>query len=181
MPDSPKQRPRPVARHKWLELHADAAGEPYLVAPPRVLVVPLNYAGEVLCVQERPQDGARLALPGSMVDQGDHPLRAAKRALQAETGFKAEAWFPLGMLALFESHAQWDVHLFLARNLEPARSMAAAIYQGATARVPLDSVEAAIASGRLRDATTIAALFMARQAINGALRIDPGETGNDDG
>ena len=150
--------------------------QPATAVPPSVLVVPLNYAGEVLFTHAPAIDGGpagrELALPFAWLADGDDPAQAAMRALQSATGFRAEAVFPLGALAPFGRWATGDVHLFLARNLEPAGGIGAAAFGAQTERVPFGDLETLIAAGRLRDATLIAALFIARQAIAGHIRFD---------
>lgn len=129
-----------------------------------VLVVPMNYAGEIV-FSGAAESG--LTLPGGPLD-GDETPAAAARSLQAQTGFRAEVTFPLGTLTL----AERPVHLYLARNLVPVRPMSDPIFNAATHRVPLDDIEAVIAAGHLQDAVTIAALFLARSFITGKYHPD---------
>ncbi len=181
MPDSPPQETRPVARQKWMQLRAGFNDEPYIVVNPGVMIVPMNYAGEVLFTFEPTIPGglaARvLTLPGGVIDPGETPAQAANRELQEEIGFRAEVLFPLGVITPLVRHSQWDVSLFLARNLVPARKIGDEVYQVETQRAPFEDLETLIAAGRLRDATVIAALFLARQFIAG--KFSPGSEDTD--
>ncbi len=160
-----------IARHKWMELWTGYNDQPYLQIPPGVFVVPMNYAGEVMMIREPaiPSGERVLELPGGKIDEGESPSQAANRELQEEIGYKAEVLFPLGVLNPLTRHARWDLHLFLGRNLMPSRMMGDEIYQIEIERVPLDTFELLIASGRLHDSSVIAALYMARQFISGKL------------
>lgn len=123
---------------------------------PNITVLPMNYAGDVLMLR----DSAKLMLPVGAPAEHENGEDAARRILQAATGFKAEALFAL------------DDHLFLARNLEPTRPMTDPIYQGATERVSLDDIDALFDAGRLRDSAVHDALIAARAAISGDSHAD---------
>ncbi len=129
---------------------------------PAVLVVPLNYAGDVLMLRAN----TALSLPGGLIAEGESAEDAVQRVLRTVTGFKAEALFKLS------SPAPDDVTLYLARNLEPTRAMTDPIYQGTTERVPLADIDALIDAERLNDMITIMALFVARSAITGDSHAD---------
>ncbi|RPJ01842.1 MAG: NUDIX domain-containing protein [Chloroflexi bacterium] len=164
-----------VARHKWMELWTGYNDQPYLRVPAGVYIVPMNYAGEVMMIREPAIHSGEwvLELPGGKIDEGESPSQAANRELQEEIGYKAEVLFPLAVLNPLTRHARWDLHLFLARNLMPSRMMGDEIYQIEIERVPLETFEPLIASGRLQDSSVIAALYMARQFISGKLVVNP--------
>lgn len=174
MPSDDQHTTRLIARHNGVELRADAHDEPFVLVAPRVLVVPVNYAGEVLFVQY----GATLVLPGGAIAANETPAQAAARVLKAATGFNAEVTFPLGTLASLAQVVQCALHLFLARNLVPARGTGNAIYQGATERAPLDDFAPLIASGRLRDASVITALTLGQRLVAGKLQFDQESSDN---
>ena len=96
------------------------------------------------------------------------PAAAAGRILQTHTGFRAEVTFPLGTLRV----ADRTIHLFVARNLVPARPMGDAIFTTQTHRIALDDIEATVAAGQLHDAVMIAALFLARSFVTGKYQPD---------
>jgi 8-oxo-dGTP pyrophosphatase MutT (NUDIX family) len=170
------QENRIIVGHKWMTLCAGYNDQPYVDVPPGVYIVPMNYAGEVLMIREPaiPSGEMVLELPGGKIDEGESPAEAANRELQEETGYRAEVLFPLGVLKPLSRHARWDLHLFLARNLMPSRLVGDEIYQIEIERVPLDAFESLITSGRMRDSSMIAALYIARQFISGKFLVRPG-------
>lgn len=174
MPTDDQSTTRLIAQHNGIALHADGGGNPLVTLAPRVLVVPVNYAGEVLFVRQE----KTLTLPGGAIATGENPAQAAARVLQAVTGFKAEVTFALGTITPLAQMVQGELHLFLARNLVPARGMGDAIYQDAAERAPLDGITPLIASGRLRDASVIAALAIGVRFVAGKLHGDQASTDN---
>lgn len=175
----PVRPSRLIARHKWLELYAGFNDEPFVVSGPGVVVVPVNYAGEVLLITAPTIPGGPdervLTLPGGAIDAGETPAQAAHRALAAATGFRAEVLFPLGILTPLARHVRWDLHLFLGRNLVPARAIGDAIFQIAVERVPFAQWERLLSGGRLRDSSLIAALVLAGRFVAGQLRVERGQ------
>ncbi len=160
-----------VARHKWLSLWRGYNDEPFVESSPGVAIIPINYAGEVLFIHEPAVHNGQsvLTLPAGAIDNGEDPAEAANRELQEEIGYKADVLFPLGALHPLSRHAVWTVHLFLARNLNPSRKMGDEVYQITIERVPFEDFERVIADGRLRDATWIAGLYLARSFVQGKL------------
>ncbi len=131
-----------------------------------VLVVPMNYAGEIVFTvanDDRAPDITTLVLPSGPIGGDKSPEVAAAHVLQTRNGLRAEVTFPLGTLRLTCS----TVHLYLVRNLVPARHIGDAIYTIETKRVLFDNIEELIAAGQLRDAVVIAALFLARSFVSG--------------
>ena len=165
---------RLIAMHKGIALHANDRDEPYIEAPDHVLILPLNYAGEILFAHDTaaPDDTSILTLPGGAVHEGEAAEEAARRVLEAVTGFRAEVWFALGTTLPLARYALWRVHFFVARDLVPARPMSDAVYQRPTTRAALDAFEALIAAGQVRDSNLIALLYMAQRFITGHLRPD---------
>lgn len=174
MPNGDQPTTRLIAQHNGIALHADTHDNPLVTLAPRVLVVPVNYAGEVLFVRQ----ATTLTLPGGAIATGESPAQAAARVLQAATGFKAEVTFALGTVTPLAQTVQGELHLFLARNLVPTRGMGDAIYQEAAERAPLDDITPLIASGRLRDASAIAALAIGERFVAGKLQVDQASADN---
>lgn len=57
-----------------------------------------------------------LNLPGGVMDQGEPPLKAAKRELLEETGYKADGWKEIGDYVCNSNYGCGRAHLFVARN-----------------------------------------------------------------
>jgi 8-oxo-dGTP pyrophosphatase MutT (NUDIX family) len=145
--------------------------EPFVESSPGAFVIPINYAGDILFIREPIIYSGEytLTLPGGGIKDGENPMAAANRELQEETGYRAEVMFPLGALRPLARHGRWEIHLFLARNLVPSKQIGDEIYQIEVERVPFDEFETLIASGRLRDSTIIAGLYLARRFMAGKL------------
>jgi len=175
MSDEPSPvEPCLIARHKWLSLYAGYYDQPFVTCRQGVVIIPMNYAGEILFIREPANYSGEflLTLPGGAIDDGEAPAEAANRELQEEIGFKAEVLFSLGMLNPVGRFGQWPLYMFFARNLKPSRRVGDEIYQIEIERVPFDEFERLIERGQLDDAVTIAGLYMARRFIEGKLTFE---------
>lgn len=83
------------------------------------VVMPVNDAGEVLLVRQwrAPVEAAVWELPAGRVDEGEQPLKAAKRELREETGLEARQWRRLALLHPSPGYVSECMHLFLATKL----------------------------------------------------------------
>jgi hypothetical protein len=87
--------------------------------------------------------------------------------LQEEIGYKAGQLDYLGTLNPAVRVADWEIQIFLGRDLTPSKLQGDESYEMSLERIPLSQLEALIASKRLTDAMIIAALYMARSFIEG--------------
>ncbi len=172
MSDQPSPiQTRLIARHRWLSLYAGYNDEPFLACKYGVIIIPMNYAGEILFIREPAIYSGEymLTLPGGGIDDGETPAESANRELQEEVGYKADVLFPLGFVEPLARHGDWNIYLFFARNLNPSRRVGDEIYQIEIERVPFDGFERLIENGQLRDPVAIAGLYMARRFMEGKL------------
>jgi len=95
--------------------------------PGAVAVVALDSEGRVLLVRQFRLAAGRtlLEIPAGTLDRGDdgsleNPDLAARRELEEETGFRAGTWEHLGAFWTAPGFATELMHLYLARDLEPA-------------------------------------------------------------
>ena len=138
------------------------SGEPFVRGGSGVLIVPLTIAQEVLFVVEPAVvDGSPvLWLPSGAVDVGEIPAESAARELQEEVGYKPQRLDLLCELHPLARHGEWVVWPFLARDLIPMRLSGDESHEIRVEPIPLSRLEGIIASGRLKDSSCIAALFL---------------------
>ena len=156
-----------VCSHRWMSICAGFEGEPYLLASPGTFIVPINEASEVLFVIEPTRIDARLvlSLPGGAIDEDESWEICANRELQEESGYKAGRLDYLGTLSPAARVADWQVHIYLGRDLTPSKLQGDESYEMPIERIPLSQIETLISSGRLTDSAIIASLYMARSFI----------------
>jgi 8-oxo-dGTP pyrophosphatase MutT (NUDIX family) len=117
--------------------------------------VALTDAGKIVLIRQwRP--GTReisLEMPGGMVDPGESPREAAERELLEETGYRATKWTALGSVDPNPAIQANHCHTFLAEGAvrvgAPEQDSGEDIE---TIELPVEEVERAIASGRIRHA-----------------------------
>lgn len=105
-------------------------------------------------------------LPAGKRDAGEPPLETARRELAEEAGLAASAWAPLGHMLSSPGVFTEAVHLFLARDLTPARPVRDAEEVFEVHWLPLaNAVERALA-GEIADAKTVIGLVRARHHLS---------------
>jgi ADP-ribose pyrophosphatase len=105
-------------------------------------------------------------IPAGTLNSGEEPLACARRELIEETGFSAAQWSLLGAITPVPGYSDERIHLFLARELSPARQHLDSDELLHVHEVPLSRALALIAEGKLQDAKTICALLMAAGRLN---------------
>lgn len=89
-----------------------------LEIPDCVVVAAMTAQGKMLTLQQY-KHGARqqcLTLPGGVVDEGERPIKAAKRELLEETGYLAAHWQHLGTFINNGNLGAGRGHYYLARE-----------------------------------------------------------------
>lgn len=91
-----------------------------LDAPAWINVIALTQAEEVILVEQYRYGTERptLEIPGGMVDDGEQPLKAAKRELLEETGYRSKSWESLGRVSANPAIMTNYTHLYVAKNCE---------------------------------------------------------------
>jgi len=123
----------------------------------------------VLIRQYRHAGGGYLwEIPAGMLSPGEAPEACAQRELAEEVGLRAGRLVALGTMLPTPGYSDECIHLFLARDLEPA-TMAheedEVIEQ--IERVPLDEALAMVRAGAIVDAKTALGLYRAADALGG--------------
>lgn len=113
------------SRAPWLELEDHHVVLPngqeipdwlWVKTPSFVNVVAVTEAGEWLCFRQQKYavPEITLSIVGGYIDEGEEPLRAAKRELQEETGFLSDSWTDLGGYAIDGNRGCGRGYLYVA-------------------------------------------------------------------
>src|SRR6056297_3626906 len=92
----------------------------YVIQSPNwVNVIGLNKRKEVLLIRQF-RFGTKkieLEIPGGIIEDGEKPLKAAKREFEEETGYKSEDWKQIGMVDANPAIMNNKCYTFLAKNI----------------------------------------------------------------
>lgn len=133
--------------------------------PGGAAVVAVDAEGRVCLLRQfRHAAGGWLTeLPAGKLDGGEPPLECARRELAEEAGVSARRWERLGEFFSSPGVLTEVIHLFLARDLEPADASPEDHEVLEVTWVPLrDAVDLA-ASGGIQDAKSLIGLLWASQ------------------
>lgn len=107
-------------------------------------------------------------LPAGCIDSSDaSPAETAARELREEAGLSAASWQELGTLLPSPGFCNERLYLFLARDLAAAGSPQHTDEYIEIRWQPLHRALAMAASGEIKDAKTVAALFRAHHRLTG--------------
>jgi ADP-ribose pyrophosphatase len=131
---------------------------------PSIGVIPLLDAETVVLVRQyrHPTGEALLEIPAGSFDPNESAEECAQRELAEEIGYRAGEIIALGGFYLAPGWATEYMHIFLARSLRPAVAQADEDEVIALEHVSLADLDLRIAAGEIRDAKTLAALYLAR-------------------
>ncbi len=135
--------------------------------PSSVCVVPVLQDRTVMLVRQfrKPAEEFLLEAPAGKMEPGELPETAALRELQEEVGYTAGRLDPLAAFYTEPALCTQRVHVFLARDLTPARLTADEDEFIAVQRVSLGQATALLADGTIRDAKSIASLLLAMRVM----------------
>lgn len=137
----------------------------YIASDHEVLVVALDTNDAVYLTNEPSPafDGQSvLILPGGTWTGRELAEATANRELQEEVGQRGQRFDQVGELLRWAKYLNARTLVYLVRDLSANRLQGDEHYQITTEQVPLAHFEDLIASGRLRDGASIAALYMTR-------------------
>jgi len=132
-----------------------------------VVLIPVDEAGNLLFVRQYRHAAAMamLELPAGTLDEGEQPLACAARELREETGQAARQLEALGGFYLAPGYSTEYMFVFLARGLHPSPLPADADEFLQVESVPLAQALQMADAGKLPDAKSLAALWLARTAL----------------
>lgn len=135
-------------------------------------VVPLHEDGTVTLVGQWrfPFRTYSWELPEGGAPLGEPPEAGARRELKEEAGLLAAEMRLILTMQISNASSDEVAHLYLATGLQPTEMERDATEALAVARVPFQEALAAVASGRIADALTVAALLRVHHmAVTGEL------------
>jgi len=138
-----------------------------LTFPGASAIVPLLDRETVILVRQyRHAIGGDIReIPAGTFDADENPLECAKRELPEETGYSASKWHRLGEIIPIPGHSNKRVHLFLAMDLEKTEQNLDIDEIVHVEKVRFDDAITMILDGRIMDAKSICALFMAQRFL----------------
>lgn len=159
----------------WLRLRKDKVIRPdgsigpYSVAELKggVGIVPIDDEGMIYLVGQfrHAPDVYSWEIPKGAYEsfEGDrNPLECAQRELEEEAGMKAATWAPLAIVHTLMGSSNDKVSLFLAIGLTQSTPHPDASEELTLRRASFDDIMRLIQTEEMTDATSIAAIFLAR-------------------
>ena len=157
-----------IYRNPWVAIEVHTIVHPTGVPGEHVLVkVPASAAVVIaddddLIFTAQPRFGAQTSVieivKGGAGD-GEDALTCAQRETREELGIVAARWRPLGFVYEIPSIMHAPVELFLATHIEHVETAFEDVESIELVRLPREVAFAAVASGRINDAVTAAALL----------------------
>lgn len=88
------------------------------------VVMPVDEKGRVLLAKQYrlPARDYLWEIPAGRMDEGETPLKAAKRELKEETGYSAKKWTKLFSLFMSPGFLAEKMHIFVAQELKAGKT-----------------------------------------------------------
>jgi ADP-ribose pyrophosphatase len=130
--------------------------------PGSAVMLPVDDKDRVLLVHQfrLPAEQKLWEIPAGRLDQGETPLKAAKRELEEETGVKAKQWVKLASFYASPGYVAEKMNLFLALDLKQGKQNLMD-----DERIEIDwfakkRIRKMIHDGEIQDAKTIVAFYL---------------------
>jgi ADP-ribose pyrophosphatase len=145
------------------------ASREYIIHPGAAAIVPLLEGERLLLVRQYryPIRAVTLEIPAGKIDGEESPLACAKRELQEETGYIANAWSYLSLNHPTVGYSTEAIHLFLAEDLEAAEEQLLDDEWTEPVVMSLDQALSKIREGIITDAKTIVGVLWAEKISEG--------------
>lgn len=166
-----------VFRGKLLDVRLDRVLLPdgnegtreYVVHQGAAVVIPIFDDGGLLLERQfrYPLGKTFLEFPAGKVDLGEDGFQTASRELLEETGHTASEWRHLGVMHPCVGYSSERIEIFLARGLreESGQQLDHGEFLDVLT-LSLDEAMAAVRTGEITDAKTVAALFWAEKVLS---------------
>ena len=106
-----------------------------------------------------------LELPAGTLEPGEDPRACAERECREEIGMAPGRLTPLGECFLAPGYSTEYMYFYLAEDLSPAPLEADQDEDLRVERVPTAALAGRVSLGELRDAKSLAALYLARERL----------------
>lgn len=158
-----------VRRDRVLLPDQSTAFREYIVHPGAVVIIARLPSGALLFERQfrYPVGRSFLELPAGKIDPGESIDDTARRELAEETGYLAGCWSHLGTMHPCIGYSNERIEVFLADELE-LQEGGSTLDEGEFLEVlslTWAEVDEAIRGGRITDAKTITALYLAKVTI----------------
>lgn len=128
-------------------------------------IVPISDVDEVVLIRQyrHAVGGFIWEIPAGTLNKGETPLACARRELVEETGFSAKVFHELGEIFPVPGYSDERIHLFLAKELGPAKQNLDSDELLEVHQVPFDEAIDMIKRREIVDGKTIAGLLLAEK------------------
>ena len=109
-------------------------------------------------------------IPAGTLEENESPEACARREVEEETGYQAADFVRLGEIVPVPGYSNEIITLYLCTGLTPKVQNLDADEQIKVHEVPFEEALAMIPEGRIRDAKTIAGLYMTREYLEGQVQ-----------
>lgn len=129
---------------------------------PSVVIIPVDVEKKIVLVRQfrYPVDNYIIEAPAGVIEGSESPEQCAQRELQEETGYKSEDLVNLGSFWMSPGYCTELMYAFVARKLVHSPLQPDPDENIELVRKSRSDVQKLIRTGGIRDAKTIAAMFM---------------------